>query len=111
MNKHTVVNVSRDNLIFNVYHSPFLSLSLSSPLSLPLSLSQYSSTFLFLECEIECSYWEVDSLREGLSHVAEQVEDVLAFASSQAGEQLWYPWQPIHGENRRIVLVDGLCKK
>ena len=96
-----------DNLTFNVYHSPYLSLSL--PLSPSIPLSHYS-TFLFLECEIECSYWEVDSLRESLSHVAEQVEDVLAFASSQAGEQLWYPWQPIHGENRRIVLVDGLCK-
>ena len=84
---------------------PSLSLTLSSP------PSKYSSTFLFLECQIECSYWKVDSLREGLAHVAEQVENVLAFASSQAGEQLWYPWQPIHGENHRIVLVDGLCKK
>ena len=65
-------------------------------------------SLLHLESEVECAYGEVDGLRVGLPHRAQQVQDIVPLLPYQARQQLWYPWQPVVGRDAIIVLVHCL---
>ena len=65
---------------------------------------------LQLEGKVEGADGEVHCLGVGLAHGAEQVEDVAALLPHQAGQQLWYPWQPQDRGDADVVLVHSLCQ-
>ena len=68
-------------------------------------------SLLHLESEVECTYGEVDSLRVGLPHGAQQVQDIVPLLPHQARQQLRYPRQPVVGGDPIEVLVHSLLEE
>ena len=46
-----------------------------------------------------------------ISHLADEVEQGLALRPHQAGQQLWYPCQPLDGRHPDAVLVHGVGQR